>query len=76
MSQLFIVEPALTHPMSVTIPATLASWTEVNKKVLIDVLTSFSGGRFANLSNKKEKWIAILDTFNHRIGKACILAVV
>ena len=76
MPQLFMVEPAFTHPMSVTIPATLASWTHVNKKVLIDVLSSFSEGRFANLSNKKEKWIAILDTFNHRTGKACELAVV
>ena len=73
MSQFVIVEPSLTHPTSVPLPA---SWTDVNKKVLIDVLSSFSEGRFANLSNKKEKWIAILETFNHRTGKFCIIVVV
>ena len=73
MSQFVIVEPSLTHPTSVPLPA---SWTDVNKKVLIDVLSSFSEGRFANLLNKKEKWIAILETFNHRTDKFCIIVVV
>ena len=54
--------------MSLVNTVALASWTDVNKKVLIDVLSIFSEGRFSNSSNKKDKWISILETFNGRTG--------
>ena len=40
----------------------------MNRKVLIDLLTKHSAGRFANLSNDKTAWQIIADEFKIRTG--------
>ena len=46
----------------------VAKWSNMNRKVLIDLLTKHSAGRFANLSNDKTAWQIIAEEFKIRTG--------
>ena len=62
----------ISHAIIIQLANMTIKWTDVNSKVLIDVLVNFSGGRFSNLFNKKEKWVSIVESFNSKSGMILI----
>ena len=50
---------ACSHATNIQLEGMTIKWMDTKCKVLIDVLVVVSGGRFSNLSNKKDKWISI-----------------
>ena len=63
---------AFSHATIIQLTNMTIKWTDVNSKVLIDVLVIFSGERFSNLSNKEEKWVSIVESFNSKSGMILI----
>ena len=48
----------------------IANWTEANKKALIDILSTHSGGRYNHLLSDKKKWLLIVKDFHEATGKS------
>ena len=47
-----------------------ANWTEANRKALIGILATHSGGRYSHLLNDKKKWLLIVKDFHEATGES------